>query len=148
MSGILAYISSFFLLGLLFTSCWPSTWNPQHTHLCLHWCAQSHSTLCDPVACSPVGSSVHGISQARILEWVSISYSSGFSRPWDRTCLSCLFCIGRWAFLCHCATRKAPEFRVSPSYCPSDLLTLFFLGDFGVRSRFSPASDLNRNCLA
>ena len=33
------------------------------------------STLCDPVACTPPGSSVHGILQARILEWVAISFS-------------------------------------------------------------------------
>ena len=31
-------------------------------------------TLCDPIDCSPPGSSVHGIFQARILEWVAISY--------------------------------------------------------------------------
>ena len=37
--------------------------------------AQSCSTLCDPVDCSPPGSSVHGILQARILEWVAISFS-------------------------------------------------------------------------
>ena len=41
------------------------------TQLCL--------TLCDPVDCSPPGSSVHGILQARILEWVAISLSRGFS---------------------------------------------------------------------
>ena len=37
--------------------------------------AQSCPTLCDPVGCSPPGSSVHGILQARILEWVAISFS-------------------------------------------------------------------------
>ena len=37
--------------------------------------AQSCPTLCDPVDCSPPGSSVHGILQARILEWVAISFS-------------------------------------------------------------------------
>ena len=36
-------------------------------------------TLCDPVDCSPPGSSVHGILQARILEWVAISFSRGSS---------------------------------------------------------------------
>ena len=38
-------------------------------------CAQSCLTLCDPMDCSPSGSSVHGIFQARILEWVAISSS-------------------------------------------------------------------------
>ena len=36
-------------------------------------CALSHSILCDPMDCSLPGSSVHGLSQARILEWVAIS---------------------------------------------------------------------------
>ena len=40
-------------------------------------------TLCDPMDCSPPGSSVHGIFQARILEWVAISFSRGFSQPRD-----------------------------------------------------------------
>ena len=39
--------------------------------------AQLCPTLCDPVDCSPPGSSVHGILQARILEWVAISFSRG-----------------------------------------------------------------------
>ena len=46
---------------------------------------QSCPTLCDPVDCRPPGSCVHGISQARILEWVAISFSRGSSRPRDRT---------------------------------------------------------------
>ena len=37
--------------------------------------AQSCPILCDPMDCSPPGSSVHGISQAKILEWVAISFS-------------------------------------------------------------------------
>ena len=37
--------------------------------------------LCDPMDCSPLGSTVHGIFQARILEWVAISYSKGSSSP-------------------------------------------------------------------
>ena len=45
--------------------------------------AQSCLTLCDPVDCSPPGSSVHGILQARILGWVAISFSRGSSQPRD-----------------------------------------------------------------
>ena len=41
------------------------------------WCL----TLCDPMGCSLPGSSVHGISQARILEWMAISFSRGFPDP-------------------------------------------------------------------
>ena len=47
--------------------------------------AQSCPTLCHPVDCALPGSSVHGILQARILEWVAISFSRGSSRPRDRT---------------------------------------------------------------
>ena len=41
--------------------------------------AQLYLTLCEPMDCSPPGSSVHGIFQARILEWVAISFSRGSS---------------------------------------------------------------------
>ena len=47
--------------------------------------AQSCPTLCDPVDCSLPGFSVHGIFQARVPEWVAISFSRGSSRPRDRT---------------------------------------------------------------
>ena len=50
--------------------------------------AQSCPTLCDSVDCSLPGSSVHGILQARILEWVAISFSRGSSQPRDRTQVS------------------------------------------------------------
>ena len=50
--------------------------------------AQSCLTLCDPMDCSPPGSSVHGIFQARVLEWVAISFSRGSSQPRDRTQVS------------------------------------------------------------
>ena len=53
---------------------------------------QSCLTLCDPVECSPPGSSVHGIVQARILEWVAMPSSWGSSWPRDRTCISCGSC--------------------------------------------------------
>ena len=45
-------------------------------------------TLCDPMDCSPLGSSVHGILQARTLEWVAISSSRGSSQPRDRIWVS------------------------------------------------------------
>ena len=43
-----------------------------------------------PMDCSPAGSSVHGILQARILEWVAISFSRGFSQHRDRAWVSCI----------------------------------------------------------
>ena len=60
-------------------------------------------TLFDPMDRSPQGSSVHGISQARILEWVVISFPSGSSLPKDQTHISC---FGRWV-LYHWATMDA-----------------------------------------
>ena len=67
-------------------------------------CAQSCPTLCDPMDCSPPGSSVQGILQVRILECIAISFSRGFSWPRDWAWVSCI--AGRlftvWA------TREAP----------------------------------------
>ena len=51
---------------------------------------QSCLTLCDPVDCSLPGSSVHWILQARILEWVAISYSRRSSSPRNQTWVSCI----------------------------------------------------------
>ena len=52
--------------------------------------AQLCPTLCDPMDCSPPGSSVHGILQARILEWVAISSSRESSQPRDWIWVSCI----------------------------------------------------------
>ena len=75
-------------------------------------------TLCDPIDGSPPGSSVHGIFQARILEWVATPFSQGSSWPRDWTHVSCVSCIaGR--FFTHWAT--------NPTHCvpfPKSQLTL------------------------
>ena len=65
-------------------------------------CAQLYPTLCDPMNCSPPGSTVYGISQARILGRVAIPFSKGSpqSRGWTRVSVSC---IGR-QILYHWAT--------------------------------------------
>ena len=61
--------------------------------------AQLHLTLCDPVDCSPPGFSVHGILQARILEWVATSFFRGSSQPRDWTQVSHIVgrCFSLWA---------------------------------------------------
>jgi len=70
--------------------------------VCVKWSevAQSCPTLCDPVDCSPPGSSTHGILQARILEWVAISFFRESSQPRDWTQVSCIagrcFNLGGW----------------------------------------------------
>ena len=61
-----------------------------HVSVCVCVCVtQSCLTLCDSMDCSPPGSSVHGILQARIPEWVAISFSRGSSQPRDGTQASC-----------------------------------------------------------
>ena len=57
------------------------------------WRSESHSVMSNslwPMDCSPPGSSVHGFLQARILEWVAISFSRGSSQPTDLTQVSCI----------------------------------------------------------
>ena len=53
----------------------------------MHACsvARPCPSLCDPVDYSPPGSSVHGVSQARILEWIAIFSSKGSNQPKDQT---------------------------------------------------------------
>ena len=62
-------------------------------------------TLCDPMDCSPPSSSVHGIFQASILEWVALSSSRGSSLPRNQTWVSCIECRQT---LYHWATWEAP----------------------------------------
>ena len=50
--------------------------------------AQSCPTLSDPLDCSPPGSSVHGVFQARVLEWDALAFSRGSCRPTDRSRVS------------------------------------------------------------
>ena len=65
---------------------------------------QSYLTLCNPMDYSPPGSSVHGILQERVLEWVAIALSRGSSRPMDQTQVSCT--AGR--FFTIQATKETP----------------------------------------
>ena len=87
---------------------------------------QSCLTLCDPMNCSPPGSSVNGIFQAKILEWVAISFSRGSSRPSNQTQVSCI--AGRrftiWA------TREALDATVSRIYFSEILLLTEMLLNF------------------
>ena len=66
---------------------------------------QSCPTLCEPMDCSPPGSSIHEILPTRILEWVVISSSRGSSQPRDQTGVSDASCISRWVlYLNHLLT--------------------------------------------
>ena len=61
-------------------------------------------TFCDPMDCSPLGSSISGILQARILEWIAVPSSRGSSRPRDGSWVSCT----AGGFFTVWATREAP----------------------------------------
>ena len=74
----------------------------------VHMCTQSCQTLCNPMDCSPTGSSAHGIFQARLLESVAIPFSRRSSQPRDQNHVSCGSCTGR-QILYHWATWEAQE---------------------------------------
>ena len=82
---------------------------------------KSRLTLCDPMDFSSPGSSIHGISQAAMLEWVAISFSRGSFPPRDRTLISC---IGRWV-LYHWTTRETPKESIPMSYPIRKVRSLF-----------------------
>ena len=65
--------------------------------VCLRSVSKSCLALCTSMDCSLLGSSVHGIFQARILEWVAMSSSRRYSQPRDRTQISCIV----WGILYH-----------------------------------------------
>ena len=70
--------------------------NPSIRHGYMHAkLLQSCLTLCNPMNYSPTGSSVHGILQARILEWVAMPSSRGSSQSRDQTSISYVSCTGR-----------------------------------------------------
>ena len=89
------------------SSQWP------HKALCAK-SLQSCPTLCDSVDCSLPGSSIHGIYQVKILEWVAVSSSRGSSQRRDRTRVSYISCIGRWALSPH-ALWWATVFHCNPA---------------------------------
>ena len=88
--------------------------------------------LCDPVDCSLPGSSVHGISQARILEWVAVSFLRAAFRPRDRTRVSYVYLP--WQVGSYCSCSKFSSLHAGhlmqipprhPSPCPKGKKTLF-----------------------
>jgi len=80
---------------IVFTAC---------VYVCV--CCSVMSDSYDSIDCSLLGSSVHGIFQARILEWVAMPFSREFSPPRDQTWVSCISCIEGW-ILYHWATWEA-----------------------------------------
>ena len=109
-AGLKSYLHHFCLhnLGQGMSPLWP--WFPHlqngdnHTQSVCAKSLQLCLTLCDPMDHNPLGSSVHGILQARILEQVAISFSRGSSQPRYQTCDSC---TGRW-ILYHLSHQEIP----------------------------------------
>ena len=112
-----------------------------YSNMCMH--TQSCLTLCDPMDCSPPGSFVHGISQARILEWVTISFSRGCSWPRDWSHVSYVSALAS-RFFKHWATWEAP-LLINCSYLPLYLLLnsslLWDIKDYRTRVLGSPLKD-------
>ena len=83
------------------------------------WCLVPKSCLfCNPMDCSPPASSLHGISQARIQEYVAMMYSRGSSRPRDQTFISCISAqiFYHWCRLGSACRPGAGDKSLSPSY--------------------------------
>ena len=76
-----------------------------YLNVCVCGHALSCPSLCNPTDYRPPGSSVHGVSQARILEWVPIHTFRASSWPKDQTHISCVSCTGRGVL--HCTTWEA-----------------------------------------
>jgi len=96
------------LAGILFTH-WATeiSWGwGNYSHIVLFLTTQSCLTLYNTMDYRLPGSSVHGIFQAKILEWVAFSYSRGSSWPRDQTHISCVSCISR-QILYYCPTWEA-----------------------------------------
>ena len=81
-----------------------------YTCVCVCVCTHTRScpTLCDPMNWSQPCSSTHGISQAKILDWVASSSSRGSSQPRDQIHVFCICCFGQ-RVLYHWATWEAPD---------------------------------------
>ena len=82
--------------------------------------AKSCPNLCSPMDCSPPGSSVHGISQARILEWAAITFSRGFSWLQLKVCLlHCRRILCHWVWVPTEAQLIYSHSRIQVSVFPS-----------------------------
>ena len=89
--------------------------SPLSMMLCVCVCVWSHSVVSDSATPWTPGSSLHGILQSRILEWIAISFSKGSSQPRDWTRVSCI--AGRRFILW--ATREAHEYDVAAAAAKS-----------------------------
>ena len=96
-----------------------TTWSSTCVSLCCAKSLQSCPILCDPMECSPPGFSVHGIVQARILEWVAMPSSRGSSRPRDGTHIFCVSCTAGGFFTTGATWEALCSFRLESKRCAS-----------------------------
>ena len=89
-------------------------WSDRKLHICCCLVTKLCLNLLQPHGCRPLGSSVHGISQARILEWVAISFSRGSSQPRNWTHVSS---VGRW-IVYFWVTRETQELGIFTLFSP------------------------------
>ena len=108
--------------------------------MCMLSCVWIYET---PMDYSPPGPSVHGIFQARILEWAAIPFSRGYSPHRDRTHVLWVSCIGRW-ILYHWATETSRQLPYMSIITESDIIQLSFVGK-PVHDVFLP--DINTKLL-
>ena len=95
-------------------------------YICVYVHAKSFQlclTFCNHMDCSPPGSSIHGIHQARIREWVAIPFSRRSSQLRDRTFISYILCIGRQV-LYHQHHLRIPILYIVVCICQSQSLNL------------------------
>ena len=87
--GVLKILKGVYILDILDTKRGKSRWHRVTERVCLSMLSHfSRVWLCNPMDYSPPCSSVHGILQARILEWVAMPSSRGSSWPGGQTCIS------------------------------------------------------------
>ena len=99
-----------------------NTWKGM-LHLLVIWRSEVKSlqlcpTLCSPMDWSLPGSSIHGIFQTRILEWVAVPTSRGSSQPRDQTCTFCVSCIAGGFFIAE-SLGKPPNGSEQPLFSSS-----------------------------
>ena len=103
------------------------------------WCVCSVTVYpCDFMDCSLPGSSVQGIFQVRILEWVAISYPRRSSWPRDGTHISCVSCLGRWILTAAPSAKPGRRWCCDPLVCgsaqlPGSALPPRWLGSMAAR---------------
>ena len=105
--------------------------------MCEHVCVQLCPTLCDPMDCSLPGSSVHGIFQARILEWVAIS----FSRSLLKLMSIALVMPSNHLILCHPLLLPPSIFPSIRVFSNESVLPIRWPKDWSFSFNFSPSNE-------